>query len=61
MCRERDIAEYESARNKAADEFFDARPKILVTKLHEDMFEAGFRKAWEYLKAKEASMGVDAS
>ena len=48
--RERDIAEYEHARNVSVDEYFDARPQIERTIERERLVEAGFRMAWHFLK-----------
>lgn len=48
--RERSIAEYEHARNAAADEYFNARPQIERTIERERIFEAGYRMAWQFLK-----------
>ena len=46
--RELEIAEYEHARNKAADEWFRNRPLITQTPDNIKIFEAGFCMAWNY-------------
>lgn len=39
--------EFEMARNKAMDEYFNARPNIIRSIFTERIFEGGFRMAWE--------------
>ncbi|WP_085214119.1 hypothetical protein [Methylomagnum ishizawai] len=51
---EAERAEYESARNAAMDEYFDARPQIMKTRTMELIFEGGFRMAWEYRRNNAA-------
>ncbi len=44
--------EFEMARNKAMDEYFNARTKIERTVSSEWIFEGGFRMAWEIWMAR---------
>lgn len=44
--------EFEMARNKAMDEYFNARPKTERTASSERIFEGGFRMAWEIWMAR---------
>lgn len=53
MCYETENAEFETARNQAVDSYFTARPQIFRTREKECYVEAGFRMAWDYLKAQE--------
>ena len=43
---EESVIEFEEARNKAMDSYFNARLYISRTVLTESIFEAGFRMAW---------------
>jgi hypothetical protein len=45
------IIEFEAARNNAMEKYFEARPQLFRTREKECLFEAGFRMAWEHLKA----------
>jgi len=40
------IAKLESARNKAVDDYFSARPELERTRHEERLFEAGVQRAW---------------
>ena len=51
---EEQVIEFEDARNKAMDEYFNARPHMARTHLKDIVFEAGFRMAWQLLKNKSA-------
>ena len=53
MCYETEKAEFETARNEAVDSYFAARPQIFRTREKECYVEAGFRMAWDFLKAQE--------
>lgn len=55
---ERENADYEAARNKAVDDYFEARPQIERTREKECYVEAGFRMAWDYLKNNDNSMNA---
>ncbi len=48
---ERYLIKYESARNKAIKEWFDARPHYRRDRDNEFLFEGGFRMAYELLSA----------
>ena len=45
--------EFEIARNKAMDEYFNARINMERTVLNECIFEGGFRMAWEIWMARD--------
>ena len=49
MSYELENAQFESARNKAVDDYFDARPQIERTRDKECYIEAGFRMAWQHI------------
>ena len=51
---EEDMIEFEAARNKAMEKYFDARPQLFRTREKECLFEAGFRMAWDLLKENKS-------
>ena len=52
MSNEKSIIEFEAARNKAMDLWFDARKHIELNITSQFIFEAGFRMAWELNQSK---------
>lgn len=52
MQHERDIAKRESARYQASIMYFTHRPNMWNTETQKS-FDAGFDRAWEYLKSLE--------
>ena len=44
---EEQIIKFEVARNEAMDKYFNARQGLSRTKAQEDIFEGGFRMAWD--------------
>ena len=54
---EQDRAEFEHQSNVAANEYYAARPHLVRTDVHKNLFRAGFRMAWEFLKAKDTDDG----
>ena len=44
---EKRVIEFESARNEAANKFFEARKHLERNNQNESFFEQGFRMAWE--------------
>jgi len=51
MSYEQNTIEFETRRNEHLDAYFKARPQIQRTKDNELLVEAGFRMAWDCLKA----------
>ncbi len=43
------IIEFETAKNKAMDEYFNTRTKLIRTKHSELIFEAGFSIVWKLM------------
>jgi hypothetical protein len=54
---EQDQAEFEHQSNKAANDYYAARSHLVRTEMQENLFRAGFRIAWDYLKAKDTDDG----
>ena len=52
MSNEKSIIEFEAARNKAMDLWFDARKHIELNITSQFIFEASFRMAWELNQTK---------
>ena len=51
---EKRVIEFEAARNKAMDNYFNARHGLSRTQIQERIFEGGFRIAWDLLKGKKS-------
>ena len=50
---ERQVIEFESERNGAMDRYFNARSLLPRNPITEQVFEAGFRMAWEFMTTKQ--------
>lgn len=53
---EEQIIEFESCRNEAMDQYFNARPFLHRTKKQECLFESGFRISWKILKPQREEL-----
>jgi hypothetical protein len=51
---EQQFIDFEAQRNKAEDDFFEARPSLERNIENRFVFDGGFRMAWDYLKRLEA-------
>lgn len=49
---EKSVIEFEAVRNEAMDRYFKARQGLSRTKVQEDIFEGGFRMAWDGQKGQ---------
>lgn len=56
---EKQVIEFESARNEAIDKFYAARPQLERAPQWDFLFEAGFRMAWELLKREAIAKAGD--
>jgi len=54
---EQDRAEFEHQSNKAANEYYAARPHLVRTEMQENLFRAGFRSCWDFLKTQDTDDG----